>query len=158
MTTECCAFKPPSARPVWLFGEGVVDGDARIDLRSSCVAALFVCALLSPIGRVARAETAGSPECAGSIRLTIAPRGTMLGALLAAHVERTQATAAVAAVEDLFDPRELRAGDSLCIALDPNTSAGPRRLRAPGSMVMRHISAMRHCVATPSSIGSTATR
>jgi len=111
-----------------------LDRDARTALRS---AALLVGALASAlIGHAAPAGAAAAPDCAG-IPVTLSRGGTLLGALLGAHVDRTQATGAVAAVEDLFDPRELRAGDTVCIELDPDT-AGPRHLRS------LHVSTARH--------------
>ena len=111
-----------------------MDRDARTALRS---AALLVGALASAlVGHAAPAGAAAAPACAG-IPLTLSRGGTLLGALLGAHIDRRQATTAVAAVEDLFDPRELRAGDTVCIEVDPDTE-GPRHLRS------LHVSTARH--------------
>ena len=69
-----------------------------------------------------------TPSHADRVTLTIARGGTLFSALLHAGVERQSAATAVAALEDLFDPRQIRAGDRVQLELEDG--GGARRLRS----------------------------
>jgi hypothetical protein len=62
----------------------------------------------------------------------------LFGTLLRARVDRTQAGAAVAALEDLFDPQDLRPGDRVWIQFGGDTPAGRHRLRSLHVRTGRH--------------------
>jgi len=108
------------------------DGRLRTgSVSAALLASVFVSAL--PMGRAARADAAtavAAPSPAAGVELTIRRGGTLLGTLLRARIDRTQAYAAVAALEDFFDPRDLRAGDRVWIQLSGDTPAGRYRLRS----------------------------
>ena len=103
--------------------------DRRIALqvRSASLALLVAAALV--VGR-ARAEDAVASHHDAGAELILRRGKTLLGALLGAGVDRSEAFAAAAALEDLFDPKRLRVGDRVWIQLDGDTPAGGHHLRA----------------------------
>ena len=95
--------------------------------------------VVGSMARAARSDSAGvAPDATGGLALTIGRGDTLVGALLRAHVDRKQAYAAVAALDDFFDPRSLRAGDRVSIQLGDDTSAGHHYLRSLHVTTARH--------------------
>jgi len=136
-----CGLDESRARP----GRGkALAHDGRIALLTGRVSAALLASVLAsalPIGRGAWAEPATAveaPSHAAGVELTIRRGGTLLGTLLRARVDRRQAYAAVAALEDFFDPRDLRGGDRVWIQLGGDTPAGQHRLRSLHVATARH--------------------
>jgi murein DD-endopeptidase MepM/ murein hydrolase activator NlpD len=86
----------------------------------------------SQLHRAATGRAPVSPQAPGTrvVVLTIEPGQPLAGALTDAGVEPAQARAAVSALEDLFDPEELRAGDRVSLRLEETAPPGPVRLRS----------------------------
>ncbi len=81
----------------------------------------------------AAGQTPSQPD---RVTLTIERGGTLFSALLRAGVERQSAATICAALEDLFDPREIRAGDRVQLELEDG--GGARRLRSLRLATGRH--------------------
>jgi murein DD-endopeptidase MepM/ murein hydrolase activator NlpD len=88
----------------------------------------------TPPARVTPPESRGLHELA----LTIQPGQPLVDALAGAGVGRTQAEAAVSALEDLFDPDDLRPGDRVSLRLEETAPPGPLRLRSLHFTTGRH--------------------
>jgi len=69
-------------------------------------------------------ELAAIPEDAVNKRIDVRAGDTLMKALLKAGSESRDAEAAIAVLKTLFDPRKLRAGQRLDVALVPNADSG----------------------------------